>query len=176
MISKPLDELYLEWLYSQVAGIDESSRFRTYWSLFRKLYTTEFIWFVANDDNRVEDGKDLRKEFEQDHIQGQIDQSWMELGCSFLEMMIALSRRLEFETGRPSDEWFWHILGNLGLSGINDAIRFPEEDIEDILNVVIWRTYDIDGNGGMFPLRRGRKDLRKAELWYQANAYILENE
>lgn len=59
----PLDEQYLKWLYRQVASSKYRNPARTYWSLLRQLYTTEFVWTVPNDDNRVEDGRDLRYEF-----------------------------------------------------------------------------------------------------------------
>ncbi len=35
----------------------------TYWKLFRTLYSTEFVWLLSGDDNRAEDGLELREEF-----------------------------------------------------------------------------------------------------------------
>jgi hypothetical protein len=39
----------------------------------------------------------------------------MSIGCSMLEMLIALCYRLEFEDGREMDEWFWELMKNLDL-------------------------------------------------------------
>ena len=174
-MNKPLDERYLTWLYSQIGSIRLRNPERTFWSLSRQLYTTEFVWIVPNDDNRVADGLDLRREF----LDGErVDKAWMDLGCSMLEMMIALSRRLAFEAeGEPRD-WFWLLIDNLGLSNHSDAhcVNYRHfRQIEETLNRVIWRTYASNGRGGLFPLRRAPKDQTQTEIWYQLNAYLLEN-
>ena len=46
--------------------------------------------------------------------------------------------------------------------------------VADAMAAIIWRTYDSNGYGGLFPLRNPREDQRKVELWYQLNAYLLE--
>lgn len=180
-MNAPLDELYLNWLYAQVASIRLKNPRRTYWSLIRQLYIKEFIWIIPNDDNRVEDGRDLRYEF-LDETQGlaknEVDLNWMGLGCSFLEMLVALSRRLAFEAdeGQPR-EWFWHILENLDLARFNDELYHNDmqtETINEVLDAVIWRTYHPDGTGGMFPLKEPTEDQRDVEIWYQLGAYLLE--
>ena len=176
MISLPLDELYLSWLYSQVAEIDEESPRRTHWGLLKQLYKTEFIWLIPNDDNRVADGKELRYEFLEEHGFHEVDREWMELGCSFLEMLIGLSRRLCFEAGGSDRGWFWHLIRTLDIHRYTDDRRIPSDRIEDILNTVIWRTYDRDGTGGLFPLRHSRRDQRRVELWYQMNSFLIEND
>jgi hypothetical protein len=104
----------------------------------------------------------------------------MELECSVLEMLIALSRWLFFETdtGEPRD-WFWHMIENLGLTAdrCNDKIydNLLREEIDSTLNRLIMRTYSPSGQGGLFPLSHERQDQRHVELWYQLNAYLLEN-
>ena len=170
----PIDELYFTWLYNQVADSRASSPSRTYWRLLRILYTKEFVWFVPNDDNRIEDGKDLRTEFVEEQRLENVDHGWMHLGCSFLELLIALSRRLAFEAeGEPAD-WFWHMLENIGLHIYNDREATPFQDIDEILDQVIWRTYRHNGVGGLFPLDGPCQDQRDVELWYQLSAYVLE--
>jgi len=172
-MSEPLDDRYLTWLYSLVGNVELKTPSRTYWSLLRQLYTKEFVWFVPNDDNRVEDGRELRYEFA-DIIK---DDAWMSLGCSMLEMMIGLSRRLCFEGDGEPHIWFWHMIDNLGLTKFNDK-RYNDDiadEVDEILQRVIWRNYEPDGNGGLFPLTRAHDDQRTTEIWYQMNAYILEN-
>ena len=179
LMNKPLDEQYLAWLYDQVASVKLRNPSKTYWNLIRSLFNTEFVWLVPNDDNRVEDGRDLRLEFvEQENIFDP-DPNWMFRNCSFLEMLIGLARRLSFEMDdepAPSD-CFWHLLNNLNLSDFNDA-RFNTAQhqayVDHILRDVVWRTYRSDGTGGLFPLSRPKKDQRKVELWYQLSSYVLE--
>lgn len=175
-MNEPLDELYLTWLYSQTGSVKLKSKSRTYWSLLRRLYCKVFVWIIPNDDNRVEDGKDLRYEFVADLGLRNVDQDWMELPCSMLEMLVALSRRLAFEAeGEPRD-WFWQMLTNLEINQYNDRTHIPDDELDDRLNIVIWRTYEPDGIGGLFPLKWPERDQRDIELWYQLSAYILERD
>lgn len=173
-MSRPVDEMYFTWLYSFVGSVRTKNLAKSYWSLLRQLYTTEFIWFVPNDDNRAEDGRALRNEFI-DQRSVSAGQDWMRLGCSMLELLLGLSRRLSFETDESVKTWFWRLLDNIGLSESSDAHPLDEEHIASVLKTVIWRTYEPDGRGGLFPLNHPRDDQRKVELWYQLCAYVLEN-
>lgn len=168
------DDQYLIWLYGQVAEVKTRKSSRTYWDLLRQLYSTEFVWIIPNDDNRAEDGQELRREWaaEQGIV---IDDNWLGLGCSFLEMLIGVSRRLEFEAGGDASSWFWHLINNMGLLGFNDRSKFSPEEVEDRTSAVIWRTYDPDGKGGLFPLRNPKKDQRTVEIWYQLSEYLLQD-
>lgn len=174
-MDEPLDEQYLVWLYSKVASIRVTNPRRTYWALFRQLFTREFVWLVPNDDNRVEDGLDLRTEFLADKRISNPDDHWMTQGCSVLEMLIALSRRLSFEDGETDRNWFWHLLDNLGLGNQSDNKHDPEFT-EEVVERLIWRNYEPNGQGGLFPLKGACPDQRNIEIWYQLCAYILERE
>lgn len=169
-----LDDRYLTWLYSQVAEVKTRKSSKTYWDLLRQLYCTEFTWFVPNDDNRAEDGRELRFEWA-DSENIELPDHWLRLGCSFLEMLIGLARRLEFQTDESCEHWFWHLINNMGLLGYHDRSNFSEEDVEDRTSAVIWRTYDPDGNGGLFPLRATDRDQRQVEIWYQFCEYLLQD-
>lgn len=172
-MSEPPDELYFPWLYAQVASVNIADPSRTYWELLRKLYNKEFIWFVPNDDNRAEDGRELRLEFVTT-TGAVVDGDWLRLGCSVLELLIALSRRLCFETDIPEVEWFWEMLENLGLDQYNDSRPLPEARVDAVLDRFIWRVYRRNGRGGLFPLKRSSEDQTKVEIWYQMSAYILQ--
>lgn len=172
-MNEDLDDLYLSWLYSQVGDVKERNKSLTYWNLFRQMHSIEFIWLVPNDDNRVEDGRALRREWVWEHDISP-DPVWLALGCTFLEMMIGLSRRLAFEGEGHPPVWFWHLIDNLGLHNCTDHYSYDRDEVETRINTVIWRTYDRNGHGGLFPLRRARKDQRNVELWYQMSAYLLE--
>lgn len=171
-----LDDLYLAWLYQQVGArsVKEQDPSRTHWRLLRQLYLTEFVWILDRDENRAEDGRALRYEWD-DEVKIHVDQDWMMRGCSFLEMLIALSRRLAFEGDGHPHLWFWHLIGNIDLTRFTDDSNFDPRVVDEIVDTVNLRLYDRHGRGGLFPLRRVRRDQRNAELWYQMNAYLLAN-
>lgn len=177
-MNTPLDDLYLEWLYGHVAMVDKTDPAKTYWHLLRILYQKEFVWTVPNDDNRVEDGRDLRVQFlhtlptNQDNY----PEEWVNLPCSMLEMLIGLSIRLAFQADGRALIWFWHLCRNININQYDDLTPIPEKEVDAILDTVIWRTYSADGHGGLFPLNDAKRDQRKIEIWYQLSAYLLERD
>lgn len=176
---RPLDDQYLEWLYAQIASINAPRGSQTYWTFTKQLFHKEFVWFVPNDDNRVEDGKYLRHDFLNKTGSEYMDEDWMGIGCSMMEMLVALSRRLAFESDGMVSDWFWKLISNMGFEtyDVTDA-RYPpstERKVDKALDRVIFRTYNYDGSGGgLFPLRLAEQDQRKVEIWYQLNAYLVE--
>lgn len=177
-MDEPLEERYFQWLYSQIGSVKQRNRARTYWRLAKQLHDTEFVWFVPNDDNRAEDGKELRYEFlhHEGTPIGSVDIHWREYGCSMLEMLIALSRRLSFNAEGEPLEWFWILVDkHLGIR-FNDREWSVDAETEvlDTLEVLNWRKYKPSGEGGLFPLQHPNKDQRKVEIWYQMSAYLIE--
>lgn len=174
----PLDEDYFIWLYGQVGSVKIRNRSKTYWKLLRLLHGKEFTWSdIAMDENRAQDGRDLRLDFL--HVTGGASSKkevteWMSMGCSFLELLIALSRKLAFEADGAVSDWFWVLIANLGLEGCTDAYPPDPVILEGILDKVIDRKYAPNGVGGLFPLENTDEDQRGVELWYQAQAYLLE--
>ena len=179
---------YFDFLCSIVGRMYEYSK------LLGELHGMEFYSLIPNDDNRCEDGKQLREKFNDEEGQQALSQS--DLGeCTVLEMLIGLSFRLEFETmssrwEKTPSEWFWILIDNLGLmswewtednGGID--VRIPRRDMErertdyiqNKVGIFLDRSYDTNGHGGLFPLRNPQKDQRRIEIWYQMSAYILEN-
>ena len=176
-MSEPLEETYFKWLAVQVVNARLRNPRQTNWEVLRQLHRTEFTWFVHNDDNRVADGKELRAEFLQDEFGEPLNDARNSEGCSFLEMLIALSRRLSFQTeGVSPAEWFWHLLGNAGLhiSDWDYESQRMHDYVDQVLQVLNNRTYDKNGRGGLFPLRDSDIDQTQVELWYQMNYYLLE--
>lgn len=174
-MKEPLDESYFKWLYSQVANPHARNPRATHWQLCKILYKKEFVWIVPNDDNRIEDGKDLRYEFVDAQRLQNVDPSWVNLPCSMLELLIGLSRRFSFEAEGEPARWFWEMMDNLELSRYHDRRDYSEDEVDEVLERVIFRTYSYSGKGGLFPLKNPEKDQRNVELWYQMSAYILEN-
>jgi len=180
-MSAPLDELYLSWLYEQVAVPEFHDRDLTYWKLLKILYQKPFEWdVVKNDENRASDGIALRGQFILRKQIEEADPNWLEMDCSMLELMVGIAKRLEFEVGYGGAHyWFWVMMDNIGLIGFSDEKRFTKRQvarIESILDDVIERNYEPNGVGGLFPLKHSRYDQRKRELWYQMNDFILEKE
>jgi hypothetical protein len=176
-MSQQLDELYLVWLYGQISDIRATRPSRSFWNLARELYTTPFEWFVPHDDARVDDGLDLRHDFIAEAMIPEVDPDWMDLECSYLELLVALSRRLGFQTDEPPADWFWVLIQNMGLIGCNDTYRGDlKRLVKEVTDQITNRTYDTDGRGGLFPLRNAKKDQTKIDIWYQLCAYIIENE
>lgn len=171
-----LDDRYLEWLYEKVGAVRNANPRRSYWKLLRQLYSFPFDWSVPNDDNRSEDGMDLRFEFLDDSGQYEVSPTWMGLQCSVLEMLIGLSRRVCFESfGTPGD-WFWHLLQNIELKNYNDAVYSAaiEREVETCVTQLVDRQYDANGVGGLFPLMHPAFDQREVELCDQMSAYLIE--
>lgn len=172
-----LDDRYFEWLYSQIDAVRNRRPAREFWNLARKLHSTEFVWLIPNDDNRVEDGKDLRVRFVNEQGVGQVDPMWMDLGCSMFEMLVALAQRACFQTEDEPAVWFGIFLDNLGFEKYNDErwTKIIEARVGRKLEDVIYRNYQQNGRGGLFPLQNPEMDQTKKELWYQLSEYILEN-
>lgn len=159
-----LEHRYLRWLAEQINTKNDKS----YQELFERMHNKEFVWIIPNDDNRVADGLDIRNEFLHNHNK-------FSRGCSVLEVVIGLSRRMSFIVEGEPEDWAWQLITNLELHKMSGHIgKIREEQIEDILEQLVWRTYNPDGGGGFFPLSWPNEDQRRVELWYQMCAYIDE--
>lgn len=174
MNDHPLAEEYLRWLEPQLRDESNGDPDKSYGGLLGLMFDKEFVWLVANDDNRIQDGLELRDEFcHANHIR---IGSLADLGpCSFLEVLIGLSRRLAFLAGGGAPGWAWQLLNNLELHRMFDPLKERHaRKIEDIMDAVIWRRYQPDGGGGFFPLIDSDDDQAKIEMWYQMAAYVGE--
>jgi hypothetical protein len=176
----PLDDSYFNWLYSQVGSVENENQNRSYWKLLKILFTKEFTWSIDRDENRAIDGMNLRLEFGRDTKANLLSEDgWLTQPCSMLEMLVALSFKLAFQDleSRPIEVWFWELIQNLGLVEYNDAVMTTQNTrrVKVILDRVINRRYSASGDGGLFPLdHTNDQDQRETELWYQAEAYLME--
>lgn len=177
--SHPFSGDYLRWLGSQIRGETD----RTYDGLLELMNGTEFSWLVANDDNRIGDGLDLRVDFCRQYgipmgrVGEFLSQPDADPPCSFLEVLIALSRRLEFNAGGIADQWAWQLMSNLQLHKLSDPLGARKtQKAQDIMQSCIKRTYSPDGQGGFFPLTWPDEDQTQVEIWYQMAEYIYEQE
>lgn len=172
---EPIENLYFNWLCAKVTQTVRSTPSLRHDNLFRILHNTEFKWLLSGDDNRAADGVELRREF---ILEADIPDNpeWRNLECSVFEMLIAFSRRAEFETEISAKDWFWKFLNNLNLDDLNDATNFLIRDVEDVLLTLVWRQYKPDGFGGLFPLDNPTHDQTKVEIWYQFCEYLVDQE
>lgn len=168
-----LTEDYLRWLEPQLRDPNERPD-RTYWELINLMYDTKFTFTIPMDNNRLVDGLDLRTEFAHMnhislHLLKELD------SCSFLEVLIGLSRRMAFVAGGSAPGWAWQLLNNLDLHRMWDTLSpAKRRRAQDIMYVVIHREYLPDGTGGFFPLAWPEEDMTQLELWTQLNAYVSE--
>lgn len=170
---EPIENLYFNWLCAKVIYVEIATPSTTYWKLFGQLHNTEYVWLLSGDDNRAADGVELREEFLMES--GLTDDPyWGDVGCSVFEMLIGFARRCEFAAGESVPYWFFHFLENLGLKEANDGSETPPEQIDEIVNAFVWRTYRSDGQGGLFPMHRPPKDQREVEVWYQFCEYLVD--
>lgn len=173
-MDEPIEHLYFNWLYSKVVNAEVPTPSNSYYTLLHCLHSIEFVWLLNGDDNRAEDGLELRREF--NDIIYNDDQHWMFIGCSVLEMLVAFSARAAFQTRIRAEEWFWIFLRNLGLDTLNDAAEDIHGRVSEAMDMLIWRTYQRTGLGGLFPLGRPARDQRKVEIWYQFHTWLNEPE
>jgi len=173
-MNERLENLYFNWLCAKVIQVENPSPSNTYDTLFKTLHNTEFIWLLSGDDNRAADGKELRREF---LLLGDFpdDVEWRTLyPCSVFEMLIAFSRRCEFNSDMSAKDWFWEMLRNLNMDQITDASEVSPYEIEEVLEHFMWRRYPPDGDGGLFPLTRPHKDQTNVEIWDQFCDYLVD--
>lgn len=173
---------YLNWLYENMCN--GRVIVYTYHDLFRALYNTEFRSFIDMDENREQDGCDLRYRFinyiKDDHYEhyslDDIEKA-LDKPCSVLELMIALAIRCEENImsdpsyGNRTQQWFWNMIANLGLHDMQDG-SFDEVIFKKIMTTFIERRYTHDGKGSLFYVRNCSEDMRNLEIWKQLFIYL----
>jgi hypothetical protein len=174
---KKVKNKYYDFLCNMVTTKKEYEQ-KNYDALLSTLYKMDFYSLIPNDQNRCDDGLQLREKFIDEEGQHALSQSLFMANCTVFEMLIGLSYRLEFETEQSKwekspKEWFWILIDNLCL--LDEDILDNPDEIRDNIQVFLDRRYNSDGNGGLFPLKRPKKDQRRVEIWYQMSDYVLEN-
>lgn len=175
MTKNDLINLYFNWMYYLVF------QDRRYWKLMCHLHNVDFRFIIAMDENRAEDGTELRYRFGREHEyeDAMISDFLDDRPCSVLEMMVALAIRYEEhimadpEIGDRVGEWFESMIDNLGLSRMTDDI-YDRNEVDSIIETFLNREYSRDGSGGLFTTNSDR-DMRSIEIWYQMFLYFGEN-
>lgn len=162
---------YFKWLVLQIGDerIDDIEPVCTL------MHQKEFVWFVANDDNRIQDALDLRLEYLYEEGLPVPSEALRLVHVSVLEVLVALSRRMEFFCNGEACDWAWVLMQHLKLDKYRGRITPKRrENVDRILENLVWRQYDADGTGGFFPLAWPNEDQTKIEIWYQLQNWIGE--
>lgn len=169
---------YTHWLYDRVCAVRDFDSARSYINVCNEMQDMMFRILVPRDDNRWNDGLDLRDEF-LDYIRDRtLDREAERIhDVSLLEVFVGLAARGRLLTGMDESEWFEIFLKNLGLDRCSDrTFDLPARlKVRRSLRKFNERRYRANGQGGLFPLTMPMADQRDVELWYQLGAYIREN-
>lgn len=179
-----LRRAYFRWLYNKVTNPKKSYR-----KLAGYLDTQPFYWSVPNDGNREMDCIREREIFlaeESFFVDNYSEQQeyFMKEPVTVFEVMAVLASRLYFQMdglGEPKEmyDWFEELLKNIELDYLIDSRFYNNqliyEEIDEILDTLLDRSYDKSGNGSFFPLKRKTKlSMPTTEIWYQMMAYLDE--
>lgn len=191
--------LYFNWLCLLVHVDDYMTK--EWYILAKLLHNMEYYSIVDHDDNRAADGINLRHTwfnlleneaedfgvsypiFPLDSLSGP---------CTLLEMLVGFSVRIESDIMQDKNyvfnakTWFWNMVANVlcyDEESANSLIQFSDNMIDDRMASVLSkkftdmmdRSYKTDGTGGLFPLQNPSEDQTKVELWYQAQAWLMEH-
>lgn len=190
MKSNTVEKDYFWWLMDVIGYYDD--RMYQFSELCEELYSYEFTWDDADpntcfDKNRAGDGLQLRREFVNDKQKGvgqgvsMVDlnhQLWTP-NCTVLEMMLAMTKRIEnemlgnwFDSHNHMFDWFYDMLQSLGISDMTNG-SVDHYIVREKVHKLVKRQYNKDGSGGLFTVAKSCKnvDMRKIELWYQANLW-----
>lgn len=170
-----VNDEYFEYL-CELIDIKRFAKQVSYRKLLMRLHDIEFTWFIPHDDNRADDGIQLRRRYGLD--QNDVSLSRYLTGpCSVFEMMVALAIRCE-ETimddaamGDRTGQWFWGMVHNLGLTPMTDS-KFDRDFVDSVIARFLDREYEPNGKGGLFTVRHCAQDLRTVEIWCQLSWYL----
>lgn len=166
---------YFNWL-CELIDSRRFSRQVAYDKLLEHLHNIEFTWYISRDDNRADDGIQLRRRYAL-YKEDMSLVRYLQGPCSVLEMMVALAIRCEetimddTQMGDRTGQWFWGMINNLGLSPMKDS-KFDREFVDDVIARFLNREYEPDGRGGLFTVRDYPRDMRKVEIWCQLSWYL----
>lgn len=169
---------YFDWIYDLMCK-NRYSKNIAYRKLLSLLHSTEFIYILPRDENRANDGINLRFRFAHDcgyNYRLDVEKA-LDGPCSVLEMMVALAIRCE-ETimddpriGDRTSQWFWGMVVNLGLGSMTDD-NFDKRYSKMVIERFLRREYESNGKGGLFTIRHCDHDLRDVEIWNQLCWYL----
>lgn len=176
-----LRKKYFLWMAEIAGSAPKKYRRKNYRCLLERLNETEFIPFHPMDENRVDDGVELRYRFgrEEGIPDAEIATNLDTRECSVLEIMVSLAIRME-ETitsdpdyGDRTSIWFWDMVDSMRLMDMDDS-QFNAQNVDQTLDRMIHREYASNGRGGLFTVQNPREDMRNVEIWYQMMWWLTD--
>ena len=170
-----VEERYYEWLLKEVSPNGED---QTYRSLTRYLFYKPFCWTYPMDENRAKDGWDMRTRFAYEEDFGQDDLDHINDFPNYLEVLVALAYRCSTEiisrtNGSCSPEIFWHMMRSSGLWRLDDY-NWSEFQADLIIQNIMYHEFEKNGQGGLFTTVNEKIDMRKLQIWYQLQNYLID--
>lgn len=173
---------YYKWVIKKVYDKSVSSN---YDALMKYLFMKEYEYDNWLDENRKGDALAMRELWFDNIPEEKMDENDISFRdtapCSWLEMFVAFSKRIEDQImndgdiGDRTSQWFWLMMTSLGLSKMTND-RFNKKKVDDILHRLAYHEFNKDGSGGaLFIIHNPMYDMRKADLWYQMNYFLVEN-
>lgn len=146
-----------------------------YMDLWRLLHQVPFHVELQRDENRMGDAMELRRRFL--GIRGNHFDSVQYI--SVFEVLLAFAMRIDLEyVGTPGekhpDRIMLEMIKNLGIDKF-DGVQYGESFVRNKLNRWMYREYNFNGIGGLFPVRQDSRDQRLLEMWEQMLSYVHEN-
>jgi hypothetical protein len=175
-----IKEKYFNWI-CELIDHTECDDETSYTNLLYFLDDVDFTYELEMDQNRMEDGIDLRYRFGYDmgYSREIIEDNLDDRPCSVLEMMVALSIRCgedfmdDIDEGNRTGEWFWNMIESLGLDTMTN-INYDEKYSNMVIRKFLKRKYAPNGKGGLFTVKNPKTSLRDVEIWYQMMEYLDE--
>ena len=171
-MEKFYEDEYFYWLLHRV-------RNRSHYKLLRFLFETAYIFTIPMDENRADDGIQLRYEYIYEKGINEDEFRYLNEPCNLFEMMLALAVRISLIMDNPNkgDDthvWFWKMISNLGLNKSTDN-NFNLDYVQNVIRHFLTRKYGPNGRGGLFFVR-SEKHIEDLQLWEQAMLYLNEIE
>jgi len=168
---------YHHWITELAIDWCRTCSRKNYKKLIKYLDGVRFVALMQEDENRIEDAKELMLRFEDDQHPGMVCANTDE--PSVLDVMVALACRCEDhimndpDLGDRACLWFYAMIKSLGLEE-DDDINYDQYYVESVIDNFISRNYDADGHGGLFTVPLEGIDLRKMEIWNQMNWWVRQ--
>lgn len=160
-----MEHPYFEWLLA-MPGFDKRYR-----KIMDILFTERFRWLIDIDEDRAEDGKDLRYEFANEFGYGSMF-DYLDTPCNCAEVIIALARRHERQWDNPKygdRTWVW-VQSMLDSLGLHPGISY--DSTLEIIDRWLDRRFNRDGSGSLFTIPNSVMDMRKIDIWRQSNLWF----
>lgn len=159
---------YFSGLYRTVFGNNQE-----WYDVMMDLNEIDFRWdpSIKYDENRAEDGLQLRRDFLFTAGHAGDFQGIDEVPASFFEVYVGLGKKMAHLLDRDLPTTMVYLLAIGPFETYLDR-----DEVFAIAERVMDRDYEYDGHGGLFPLRNPPRDQRLVELLYQLNLHVLDLE